>query len=172
MLTAATLIDRLVAAGIATQDDIHGCTAAEVVTIEQSACCVLPRAYIEFLWAVGRGAGSFLYDQEVFYPKMLGLNAKANEILDDGEGGSLRLPDRAFVFTMRYGEQFLFFIADGARDNPPCFHYYERHGTFQPVGTFWGFVNSELQLIEDFRRKWPDSPFLAQNARRQPEDEQ
>ncbi len=79
---------------------------------------------------------------------MLSLNDQAREILDNWKEGNLQLPTNAFVFTMRYGDQFLFFNLDGDPNHSQLQHYLIEQGHFRPVGTFWGWVEEELQLAE------------------------
>jgi hypothetical protein len=161
MLTSATLVERLITGGIAGRSEICGCSGSDIRIVQDTVKLRLPGAYIDFLAAIGRGGGAFLRDHEIYFPQMLHLNAKARELLDDCEEGRLLLPDRAFVFFMRYGEQFLFFIADGQSDNPPVLHYMENAGCFRQAATsFWDAIESELRISEDLGRDLPDSHLL------------
>ena len=150
MLTGDKLVERLLAAGIAKAEEIIGCTEQDLRDIAQHAPGPLPFAYLDFLHVVGRGAGHFLPEQDVYFPKMLRLTEEAKAILDNWEKGLLLLPVDAFVCTMRYGDQFLFFHADGKSENPQLHHYLIGQGHFRPVATFWGWVDEELQLTEQF----------------------
>jgi hypothetical protein len=162
MLTPKALVERLIASGIARFNQISGCTEIEIKDLQGRTGLKLPSAYVDFLSSVGHGAGGFLQDLDVYWPKMFELNAEAKEILENWEEGKLLLPDQAFVFSMRYGEQFLFFIADRKSENPPVHHYYEGHGHFTRVAaSFWDAIECELRMSEDVRRKYPDSPFFA-----------
>src|SRR6266852_5992648 len=107
MLTGDKLVERLLAAGIATPGEIIGCTDQDLREITQHAPGPLPFAYLDFLYAIGRGVRHFLPEQDVYYPHMLRLTEEAKPILDNWEKGQLLLPADAFVCTMRYGDQFL-----------------------------------------------------------------
>ena len=152
MLNGDTLVQRLLAAGSAKPDQIIPCTEEDLREIAHQAPGPLPMAYLEFLYAIGRGAGRFLSDQDIYYPKMLGLNNKAKDLLRICEEGGLTLPADAFVFSVRCFEQFLFFHADGRSDNPTISHYLAEEGHFRTAGTFWNFVEEELQISEEAAR--------------------
>ncbi len=147
MLTAQ-LVDRLIACDIARPAEILKCSEEDLREVAQKAPGPLPTSYLDFLRALGRGAGRFLPEQDVFYPHMLSLNDRAQDILGIWEEGNLKLPTNAFVFTMRYGDQFLFFNLDGDPRNSQVHHYLIEQGFFRPVGTFWGWIEEELQLAE------------------------
>ncbi|HLN26949.1 MAG TPA: SMI1/KNR4 family protein [Gemmataceae bacterium] len=148
MLTAEKLVERLLAACIAKQEQILPCTEDDLRDVARHAPGPLPVAYLDFLYAVGRGAGWFLQDVDIYYPKMLNLNEQARDILDNWEKGRLELPADGFVFSMRNGEQFMFFRANEQSDNPDVYHYFEGRGRFRQVGPFWSFLESELREAE------------------------
>ncbi len=148
MLTSQQLVDRLIASGIARPDEIMGCSEEDLRIVGQRAPGPLPFPYLDFLYAIGRGAGRFLSEQDVFYPHLLDLNAQAKDILDNWEDGKLQLPTKAFVVSMRYGDQFLFFDLDGKSDSSELHHYFLEQGFFRHVGTFWDWIEEELQLAE------------------------
>ena len=100
-----------------------------------------------------------MWEVDQYYDAMLNLNSTAEEALDIYEEGRLFLPENAYVFSMRSGEQFLFFIADGTSDNPPIYYYYEEDGKFTDLKkTFWEVIERELIEWEDYFRKWGDDP--------------
>jgi len=156
MLNGDTLVQRLIAARCARPDEIIPCSEEDLHEVARRAPGPLPTAYLDFLYVVGRGAGRFLIDQDIYYPKMLDLNNYAKVILADVEGGALVLPADAFVFSIRYMEQFLFFHANGQSGNPPVFHYIDSQPCFRPIGTFWEFVESELAISEELARAAPE----------------
>ncbi len=66
------------------------------------------------------------------------------------ESGNLQLPENAFVFALRGGEQFTFFIADGSAPDPAVYSYFENDGHFKKLSdSFWGFLEIERQGIEN-----------------------
>jgi hypothetical protein len=151
MLTAQQLVDRLITAEIAAPDEIVGCTEEDLRAVALISPGPLPSGYLSFLRALGRGAGRFLGGQDVFYPRLLDLTDRAKDILDNWEEGRLPLPAQAFVCSMRYGDQFLFFYADGQSDNPQLHHYYIERGFFRPATSFWNWIEEELRLAEQVR---------------------
>jgi hypothetical protein len=86
-------------------------------------------------------------------------NSWAIEILEDCEKGKLKLPPNSFVFSMRLGEQFMFFNADGQFENPPIYFYYERRGKFEKIAnSLWEVIERELALQEGIRKEHPEIP--------------
>ncbi len=158
MFNADTLIVRLLQSQIVSdKNGMVGCTDQQIASIESFTGLVLPRAYVEFLSVAGQGAGRFMEDVDVFYPHMLGLNSEATRILASWERDRLILPDKSFVFSMRLKEQFQFFIADRQSDNPEVYYYQEDAGRFEIIGRFWEVLESEVLVVEQWRRNCPNS---------------
>lgn len=161
MLDAPSLKRRLLEARIATPKSIVGCSQAEIAQIQTSLHLKLPKAYVDVLRAIGKRAGAFLRDITFYFPKVLELRQITNEILDNWEEGKLTLPDKALVFAMRHGDQLMFFVGDGTVDDPPIWSYEIGSGGFiQTSQSIWDVLESELQLSEEFRRKYPNSPLI------------
>jgi hypothetical protein len=160
MLNGVTLVQRILAARRATPDEIIPCTEEDLREVARYAPGPLPMAYLDFLYAIGRGAGDFLSDQDIYYPRIFDLHHDANVVLDNEGGPRLTLPADAFVFSVRNLEQFLFFHADGQADNPRIYHYIDSQLRFRPAGTFWDFVEEELAICENLAREFPNSPWL------------
>jgi hypothetical protein len=158
MLGPQSFIQRLIASKVAKPHQIRGCSESEIKRICDASALPLPNAYLEFLRVAGKGAGRFMWEVNQYYDDMLILNSEAEDILNDYEEGKLSLPDNAYVFSMRYGEQFLFFIADGSTDNPPVYYYYEGDGKFTDLKKyFWEVIETELiEWEEDFRKTGDD----------------
>src|SRR4051812_42789113 len=114
MLTAQELMTRLIINGVATPDEIRGCSAKEIAELERQEGVHLPKAYREFLRAVGHGAGRLMQDVSVFFKDVMGM---AGRVKEDFEG-IIKLPTNAFVFANRMGEVILYFIADGSSEDP------------------------------------------------------
>jgi hypothetical protein len=160
MLDAKTLRQRLLALGVADSYTIAGCTDSEIQRLEVIADLRLPSAYIAFLRVAGKTAGRFMSDVDIYYDKLSKLNSRAIAILDNWEEGRLCLPHRAFVFAMRYGEQFMFFVADGQSEDPPIQRYYLEQGRFDTIASsVWDVIEGELLLLESFKKNHPDAPF-------------
>lgn len=157
-LTPFDLVRRLVHARLAAPDEIVGCSETEVDRIEGHFGNRLPDAYRLLMRTIGKRCGSFMRDITFRFPDMLDLNDHATGILANWEEGSLLLPESAFVWTMRYGEQFLYFIADGKENDPPVYHYFEDGHTFsRTADSVWQVLARELEEAERHRRDYPDS---------------
>jgi hypothetical protein len=62
--------------------------------------------------------------------------------------------------SMRQGEQFMFFIADGSSEDPPVYYYFEGRGEFKKAAnSLWAVVEAEVEMLERLRREYPESPF-------------
>ncbi|HAW30858.1 MAG TPA: hypothetical protein DCY03_22515 [Planctomycetaceae bacterium] len=159
MLDSESLIQRLIASKAAEPHQIQGCSESEIKRVCEASRLSLPESYLEFLRAIGKGAGRFMCEVDQYFDVMLNLNAEAEETLENFEEGKLSLPEKAYVFSMRFGEQFLFFIADGINDNPPIFYYYEGNGEFTDLKkSFWEVIETELIEWEDYFRNYGDDP--------------
>jgi hypothetical protein len=152
MLRSTQLCTKLVASGIAQPKDISGCSDDDVRAIEHSLNVVLPQSYVQFLKAVGHKGGSLMADIDYHYSLLERINADAKKILDNWEEGRLLLAENAFVFSMRQGEQFMFFIADGRSDDPPVYYYIEGAGRFTRIAdSIWDVIERELTVQEQCR---------------------
>jgi hypothetical protein len=146
MDTTDTLVPRLLACGV-NPSDIRGCTDADLTRVEAAAGRPLPASYVRFLTLVGRGAGAFLNDLTAFFPAVLALTDRHR--LETPRYSVL--PDDAFVFADRHGEQFLFFrLSDGPADAAVYLWTDERpRRTRKVFDSVWGFVEDELQGYEE-----------------------
>lgn len=168
MLTPETLRERLIAIEVKPEHG-QGCSEVEIGHVRTTSGLPLPLSYVNLLHTIGKGAGRFMRDISMFYPDMIGLNAEAADVLNDWEEGRLVLPDHAFVFTMRYREQFTFFIADGRSNDPPIFYYFEGDHRFTHMAnSLWDMIEGELVQSEQYYRESHDDPDF--RAFRQAED--
>ncbi len=139
--------NRLIASGLADDKNIIGCTTRELNEIATSAKRDLPDDYLWFMEVFGRGAGKFLRDVTMFYPQVLCLRSIAQEIVLDYEEFNMCLPSSAFVFAVRYSEQFLFFEELGS--NPKVKFYMSGEPEIEIVGdSFLDVIESELGQAE------------------------
>src|SRR5215472_12204415 len=102
------LYRRLIAVRVAKPEEIIGCSDEEVELVEKKYDVVFPTSYRLFLKTFGKAAGDFLRDADYLYDSLLTLTDEAKELMPDN--GEPVLPDRTFVFSMRYREQFVFFV--------------------------------------------------------------
>ena len=125
-MTADEIRDQLVIQGIADGADIHGCTQREIEDLERVVGTALPRAYKQFLLAVGHRAGAFLRGTDVFYGQVPALTDGARALLVEN-GVQDKLPQDGFVFYMHQGYEFGYFqIGEG--DDPPIYQVVEGAG--------------------------------------------
>ncbi len=132
---------------------LQGCSDGEIDQLEQQQGVTLPKAYRQFLAALGKGAGEFMLSyQWGFRLDEVSAWARADfyhEYCD--------LPANYFVFAENCGCVWVFFIADGATDDPPVFQFTdgEDRKYKQVARTFWEFVES---LVIDYEIRSDSQP--------------
>jgi hypothetical protein len=122
---------KLVSMKRATQDSFFGCSSEEIATMSkaQGVEC-LPRIYIEFMEAMGQGAGGAILRGEDFkYKWVIILKQEAQECVNESVQYNpeqiFRLPDDAFVFYGHHGIQYCYFHTTDCNDDPPVFTWME-----------------------------------------------
>ena len=116
--------DTLIANGLATPESIVGCTERDFDELQASVQGKMPVAYVEFLRAVGRGAGVFLFGSEWCFPQLVEIRQLSHLALKNcgvQEPTEWLLPDR-FPFASWGYSQFLFFDLNDGND-PRVFRY-------------------------------------------------
>jgi hypothetical protein len=152
MRTVDELTRRLIQSGLCPPDKLIGCTDRELRQIEATIGRALPLEYRAIMGAIGRGAGDFSSDVLMFYPQVLTNTVQMKEII---ESYKVKLPDSAYVFAQRYGEQCLFFQLDGTDPDPPVNRWSDdRPKRFKKVfDSVWDFIEEDLsaheQLLQD-----------------------
>jgi SMI1 / KNR4 family (SUKH-1) len=156
MLTAIDLQIRVIQSGLCAPENLKGCTPKELHIIEEQVGHVLPKSYKEVMKIIGKGAGDFMSDLEMFYPQVIELTEKMRALI----AVSLELPTDAYVFANRYGEQVLFFRLEGnSGDQEPViykWHDDEPDQITQVYDSFWDFIEEELQAHEGMLNEGTD----------------
>lgn len=119
------------------------CFENEVTELEQSFGIRLPRAYKEFLLAMGHGAGSLFQGTDFSYSRLRAINASARELLSENCEDSA-LPRDGFVFYMHQGYEFGFFVCNGEGD-PPVSQYAEGYGASVEWLSFTDFFLAQIE---------------------------
>src|SRR5262245_33961734 len=137
MLTPQELTERLIQSGLCPPDKLRGCSDQDLRRIEEHIGCRLPGEYKKLMEVLGRGAGDFMSDLGMFYPRVVTLTQRIRKLVSD----SMELPDDAYVFVNRYGEQSLFFHT-GSNDDPPIYRWHdEEPKRFRRVfKSIWEFI--------------------------------
>ena len=139
---AALFRKRLISSNIATNQNIEGIPANFYKVLEKRYRLKLPDSYREFLENFGASAGSLKEDIDLYFHE---IQDDTELVRSDLEGDELQLPDNAFVFCSRHGEQFLFFKCDGSND-PPIYYYADWVKRFElRYDSLWCFLNELLQ---------------------------
>jgi hypothetical protein len=146
--------DQLILAGIATPDQIRGCSLEDIRKIESSVKGQLPKSYVMFLLAMGHGAGSFFKGTDIFYPNLLENRRRAEELLDE-INSSFKLLESDFVFAIHQGYQFMYFDVAELSSDPPVYYYME--GEDGPEKKWESFSKFMLKSAEDYQ-SLPSAP--------------
>ncbi|MDJ1485505.1 SMI1/KNR4 family protein [Cytophagaceae bacterium YF14B1] len=117
------------------------CSQDEITKLEESVGSPLPDAYKEFLLLMGKGAHGFMTGSDVFYHLLFDLTEGAHELLIEDKS-PLILPEKAFVFWMHQGYQFLFFNLNEGPD-PKVYYYLEgkKITNFEDKGVFSEYIS-------------------------------
>ena len=148
---AKLLKNRMLKSNIAKPELIKGCSEKEISDLEKKCDVVFPESYKVFLRNFGHGLGGYVMnDIDILYRNIQSLtDLLRNEILID-EGDPV-LPEKAFVFSGRYGEQFTFFDGSGLVKEPHIFYYMEYAKNFKKIGnSVFDLFESEIEATEYF----------------------
>ena len=124
---ATALRNRIIQSKIAKSEYLVGCSNEEIEALEKACKLILPYSYKVFLKNFGHCFGGIAYDVDFLYQDVFPLTKIAREILQEDDPV---LPENAFVFAMRYEEQFFFFEAEENNEAPPIFYYMEGDESF------------------------------------------
>lgn len=138
------VIKKIIEAKLADEQDIEGCSLAEIAVLEDRCGNPLPKKYKDFMVFMGRKAGRFLQGTDIFYSSVSELRIEAIDLLKENKE-EFQLLSEYFVFSMHQGYEFLFFDCyDG--DDPIIYQYIEGEGEPKKAwGSFSSFINETLQ---------------------------
>ena len=109
----------------------------------------LPRAYVDFLKLMGRGAGSLLKGTDAFLPRIKQMPSFVAEFRSENDE-FWRLPQESIVFAMHQGYQ-VYYLEASSVDDPPVALYVE--GDSEPIRRWESFTSFlRHQLTEDYGR--------------------
>src|SRR5262249_2036604 len=96
---------------------------------------------------MGRGAGKCLRSDHwaAFYDFLLPCSEGE---YDPTQHLQFELPPKSFVFASRQSDVFLFFVADGASDDPPIFAWYDEYKYERAYESFWDFFEEMVAYYE------------------------
>jgi hypothetical protein len=142
------LIRRLIRAGLATPEQLRGCSEADIEQIEATLGPRLPASYRDFLLAVGRNAGRFYATGHVTYPDLLGNRERANASLDEARY-PFRLPTDAVIFLATPEGEFAYVRTALAEADPPVYHFMGLDGDPKPIAEhFTAFIERAIARYE------------------------
>lgn len=140
-------IQKLIDSGMASTETVKGCSAAEILSLEQKLGHSLPLSYKNFLVAMGNGAGKFLSDfafkfDELDWARNIALESSEMKALERKEteidynvmtaeealaifgdmtpSYEVELQPSHHVFLMRAGDYYLYFDTKEG-DDPPVY---------------------------------------------------
>lgn len=131
-------------------ESLWPCREEEIAGLERKFGVRLPESYKKFLRLMGRGPRGFLECDhwEAFYPDLLGMGQGAVY-----EGECPDLPEDYFVFASRL-TFYLFFVADGATDDPPVYAFGDGcGGGYKKIyDSFWDFIKEMVVYNEVYSK--------------------
>lgn len=136
------LVRALLDEKVALPEDLKGCTAEEVESVRTFAGGAIPPVYEAFLRRMGRGAGAYSGDVDMFFPRIMALREPAQELL--GSVGRL-LPPEWFVFSMLNECAFLCF--DARLADPVVQRYVEGDRGLTERDTLSAYFRSETARL-------------------------
>jgi hypothetical protein len=153
-LKAKSLKSKMLELNLARPDLIKGCSEKEIFELEKKCNVILPKSYIAFLKYFGHGlGGQIMYDIDILCNKILGLtDFLRNEILIEEEDPLL--PEKAFVFSARYGEQYMFFDLENPRNESSIFYYKVDDKEFTFIDkTILDILEKQIELSVSLKNK-------------------
>jgi hypothetical protein len=123
------LLRRMIGSGVATLDQVVGCTSSEIAALEAKYSLRLPQSYRRYLEVMGHRSGRlFTHDHmAVTYPYVLVMTRDQRQLWAKWrqEAGrhpapppEFAFPDDALLIAGRLGEQFSFILCGGQDDVP------------------------------------------------------
>ncbi len=116
------LIQGLVSTGALNPKRIQGCGPKEMDALQQHFGCALPEEYAAFMQLGGCGVGNLFVGTDIYYPRVLGLKAEAEELMTE-DGVRDLLAANAIVFCLHQGYE-VNYMLPGSRD-PAVWQYIE-----------------------------------------------
>lgn len=141
-----SFIDQLIAAGLATPDNLLGCSEEDIAEVESKLNIKLPEIYKVFLRRMGKESGDFMPECLLSFPLVARYGRESADAVINAKT-DYRLPQAAFVFIERYGCQFFFFDTSDENSNPPVYRYHE--GDKQPVRIADSFAQALEMALQD-----------------------
>ena len=135
--------------GLAQPNLIKGCSNQEIQKLQKDFNVIFPKSYIVYLENFGHSLGGGLMGEvDVLYDKVGCLTKELrDEVIIEEEG--LSIPKSAFVVAARYGEQFMFFDANGLLEEPPILYYMDGDKDFTKVyDSIFGLLEETLESIK------------------------
>jgi hypothetical protein len=157
MLTPEILRERLISSGLCEPAQLRGCSEKDLETVEKHMGTRLPEEYKKVLRVLGKGAGDFCSDVKMYYPDIITLTDRARRLLSDY---GTTLPETAFVFASRDGEQMLLFHVGDNDADPEIYRWSDEKPTaFRKVfKSIWGFIEEQLDSHEMMLQEPDEGP--------------
>jgi hypothetical protein len=131
--------------GMATTDNVRGCTDEQISKLAAKFKVTLPESYKEFLKAMGVSAGDFLVGSDLYYADLPNFRRSAQRLLRR-RGWPFHLRPKDFIFLNHQDYQFLFFDTT-AGDDPPVLRYIE--GQVGPEEVDKHFSNWLVRCVQE-----------------------
>ncbi|NJK64947.1 MAG: SMI1/KNR4 family protein [Synechococcaceae cyanobacterium SM2_3_1] len=134
--------------------EVAGCSSEEISLLEKKLNLgyPLPEMYKEFLFWMGKGAGSLLEDCDFFYRALMGqgesdMQRLPNELLAECNC-PLHMPNDGFVFYSRLGAKFAFLRLSEANESPVYF-FSEEFDSHHIAGSDSRFPGTSTRVLKE-----------------------
>jgi SMI1 / KNR4 family (SUKH-1) len=117
MTMIANIREQIISSGLATDEQVVGCSESEIKSLEMKLAFRLPDAYREFLAVMGKRAGGFCRGSDMLYHAFWEAQNAMASYLEESDK-PLSLPEKAIVIQSHQGYQF-FILSASEGANPP-----------------------------------------------------
>jgi hypothetical protein len=148
-----SFINEITELGYMKPDTIIGCDDREIQEIMSAQNVMrLPKIYDFFLRKLGKKAGSFLSGDDFLHPSVLELKQELIETLKIRPIAKFQLPEKAFVFWMHQGYQFMYFVLNKNNDDDDPRVFYWDDTMQQPEEDFYFFSDLLAAWVDGCKR--------------------
>ena len=139
------LAARIVQKGLATEQQLVGCSPSEIEALESGFNVKLPESYKAFMARLGKSNGAFLPQLRNSFYQLNSTRQALCELLSNRT--DFELPETSFVFLGRFLCQFFFFDTAENLDDPPVSYYFE--GEDRPTLLCDSFTTAMEMVLRD-----------------------
>ncbi len=142
-----------------------GSSKDEIINLQKSLDCELPKAYREYLELMGKDYKGVMVGTDCFLSDVESNNQYLPEFLKENNQVNYKLPKKHLAFFCHQGYMMAWFSLPNENHDPQCDYYFEGSSeTPKEYGSFSEFMKKDIlgnakltvenQLHEKLRKKW------------------